>query len=149
MFSLVVSGSLVSGEDDSEKLLEKAKEHEIIPEDAEKLFPEEEFIIREKGVENLEPLREQRIPSFGEDTLQEVKEKDSVITSEGRIPSMQDDEERRNWYGKINQVREEVNDVMKPYHYPDGPVISHGMYKGGYFAYSGAPDHLVRSHPTT
>jgi hypothetical protein len=48
-------------------------------------------------------------------------------------PEVFEDKERRDWLDNLDENRVYVRDEMRPYLYPEGPVIAYGWYIKGYF----------------
>ncbi|MCK4500767.1 hypothetical protein KAU11_09715 [Candidatus Babeliales bacterium] len=57
-----------------------------------------------------------------------------VIATYGKIPEFEGEEQRQNWYASLDEIGKSVRmrDKMRPYFYPEGPVIGCGYNLEGY-----------------
>lgn len=87
----------------------------------------------ESEVFGISDSKERVIPDFGPKTLEDLNKDSKVLTTKGQIPQFSTNEERLNWYSKLDKSKDIVKDDMMPYLYPRGPVIGYGWDINGYF----------------
>lgn len=61
-----------------------------------------------------------------------LKSKESVIDIRGTLPEFKDTQHRRTWYNFLDNLTSDMFDSVKPYLYPDGPIIGFGYDIEGY-----------------
>ncbi len=61
-----------------------------------------------------------------------LKSKENVIDIRGSLPEFKDAQHRRSWYNLLDTLTTGLFDSVKPYLYPDGPVIGFGYDIEGY-----------------
>jgi hypothetical protein len=76
-------------------------------------------------------LQDKEIPDFGPEVFEDMKKDPKVRDTRGKIPRFETEKERRDWLDKLDENRVYVR--MRPYLYPEGPVIAYGWDVEGYF----------------
>jgi len=78
------------------------------------------------------------LPSFGPETLEEIKKKPYVFEVYGKIPEFSTTEQRMRWLSLLENIAENVrkNHMLDRYFYPNGPVIAYGYDYRGYLRVS-------------
>lgn len=61
-----------------------------------------------------------------------LKSKEDVIDIRGSLPEFKDAQHRRSWHNLLDNLTTRTFDSVKPYLYPDGPVIGFGYDIEGY-----------------
>ncbi|MDV2480999.1 hypothetical protein F8E02_03040 [Methanoculleus sp. Wushi-C6] len=61
-----------------------------------------------------------------------LKSKENVIDKRGYLPEFKDAQHRRAWYNVLDNLTSDMFDSVKPYLYPDGPIIGFGYDIEGY-----------------
>jgi len=97
-----------------------------------KEFPKDSPVHVLMGL-NDSQLQYMEIPDFGPEVFEDLKEDPKVRDTRGKIPRFETEKERRDWLDKLDENRIYVRDEMRPYLYPEGPVIAYGWYIEGYF----------------
>lgn len=64
--------------------------------------------------------------------IESLRLKENVIDRRGNLPEFEDAQHRRVWYNFLDNLTSEVFDSVKPYLYPDGPIIGFGYDIEGY-----------------
>jgi hypothetical protein len=78
-------------------------------------------------------LQRAPLPDFGPQTFKNLKTDPDVIAIRGQMPQFSTQAERRNWLGKLDEIRILADDDLSPYAYPKGPVLGHGFGENGTF----------------
>jgi streptogrisin B len=57
-----------------------------------------------------------------------------AIATYGKLPEFENEEQKRNWYAILDEIGKSVRTrgEMRPYFYPEGPVIGYGYNLEGY-----------------
>ncbi|MCK4575013.1 hypothetical protein KAU34_01255 [candidate division WOR-3 bacterium] len=100
--------------------------------DSSKDFPKDSPVCVLMGL-NDSQLQYMEIPDFGPEVFEDMKKDPKVRDTRGKIPRFETEKERRDWLDKLDENRIYVRDEMRPYLYPEGPVIAYGWYIEGYF----------------
>ena len=95
-------------------------------------FPEDLPVHVLMGL-NDSQLQYLEIPDFGPEVFEDMEEDPDVRDTRGKTPRFETEKERQNWLDKLDENRIDVRDEMRPYLYPEGPVIAYGWYIEGYF----------------
>jgi len=61
-----------------------------------------------------------------------LKSKENVIDKRGYLPEFKDAQHRRSWYNFLDELTDNTFDSVKPYLYPNGPIIDFGHDIEGY-----------------
>lgn len=69
-----------------------------------------------------------------------------VIATYGKIPEFENEEQRRNWLNNLSEIRKGVRSEMRPYFYPDGPLVVYGHHYDGYMRISLKEDMVIEKH---
>ncbi|KAB2947518.1 MAG: hypothetical protein MPEBLZ_03110 [Candidatus Methanoperedens nitroreducens] len=77
-------------------------------------------------------LQDKEIPDFGPEVFEKIKKEPKVRETRGQIPKFKAEKERRDWLNKLDEIRVSVREDMRPYLYPNGPVIMYGWNDEGY-----------------
>lgn len=64
--------------------------------------------------------------------IEALKSRENVIDTRGCLPELKDAQHRRSWYNLLDNLTTGMFDSVKPYLYPDGPVIGFGYDIEGY-----------------
>ena len=74
----------------------------------------------------------QRVPlDFGPQTFKNLKNNPDFLATRGQMPQFFTQAERKNWLGKLDNIRELADNDLNPYAYPKGPVLGHGDGENG------------------
>ncbi|RZN42793.1 MAG: hypothetical protein EF813_01140 [Methanosarcinales archaeon] len=66
-----------------------------------------------------------------------------VITTYGKIPEFENEEQIRDWLNNLDEIRKGVRSEMRPYFYPEGIVVGCGYHYDGYMSISFEKDIVV------
>ncbi|ABN56077.1 MULTISPECIES: hypothetical protein [Methanoculleus] len=61
-----------------------------------------------------------------------LRSSEHVVDTRGYLPEFKDAQHRRSWYNFLENLTSDTFDSVKPYLYPDGPVIGFGYDIEGY-----------------
>ncbi|HQC33679.1 MAG TPA: hypothetical protein PLG95_03000 [Methanoculleus sp.] len=61
-----------------------------------------------------------------------LKSRENVVETRGYLPEFKDAQHRRSWYNFLDNLTGGMFDSVKPYLYPDGPMINFGYDIEGY-----------------
>ena len=61
-----------------------------------------------------------------------LKSRENVVEKRGYVPEFKDAQHRRTWYNFLDNLTSKTLDFVKPYLYPDGPIIDFGHDIEGY-----------------
>ncbi|MEA2033909.1 MAG: hypothetical protein U9N40_00210 [Euryarchaeota archaeon] len=64
--------------------------------------------------------------------VESLKSGENVIEKRGSLPEFKDARHRRAWYNALDNLTSGMSDSVKPYLYPDGPIIGFGYDIEGY-----------------
>jgi len=78
-------------------------------------------------------LQDQEIPNFGPEVFEKIKKEPKVLETKGTIPRFETQKERKDWLDKLDSNRIGVRNEIRPYLYPNGPIIIYGWDHEGYF----------------
>lgn len=77
-------------------------------------------------------ILEEDLPEYGPQTYDKIKENKTTIRTEGNIPQIKVEEEKREWLQKLDLTGKGLRYQMLPYMQPNGPVVSYGYNYQGY-----------------
>ncbi|MFZ3383378.1 MAG: hypothetical protein WA144_05585 [Candidatus Methanoperedens sp.] len=78
-------------------------------------------------------LQDKEIPDFGPEVFERMKKEPKVLETRGKIPRFETQKERKDWLDKLDSNRIGVRNEIRPYLYPNGPIIIYGWDHEGYF----------------
>ncbi|MDK2827176.1 MAG: hypothetical protein PWQ63_665 [Methanolobus sp.] len=77
-------------------------------------------------------ILEEDLPEYGPQIYEKIKENKTTIRTEGNIPQIKVEDEKREWLQKLDQTGKGLRDQMLSYMQPNGPVVSYGYNYQGY-----------------
>ena len=80
---------------------------------------------------------------LAEDGEKMNREKVEVIATYGKIPEFENEEQRRDWLDNLDEIGKSVRSEMRPYFYPEGPVVVFGNHYDGYMRMSLKKDMVI------
>lgn len=66
------------------------------------------------------------------DVVEKIQEREEVICTYGTLPDLTNETYRRAWVGRLQTYTTVQKKEMRPYLYPDGPILSLGYDVQGY-----------------
>jgi len=85
-----------------------------------------------KDLLNEPQLHDEKLPDFGPEVFEEMKNDPSVIATRGTIPKIELENEKREWLHKLDQNGKSIRNQMLPYMQPEGVLVSYGYNYQGY-----------------
>lgn len=73
-----------------------------------------------------------KLPDFGPEVFEEMKNDPSVIATRGTVPKIEIEEEQHDWTKKLDEITYGVRDNMPLYFHPEGPIMSCSCTGQGY-----------------
>jgi len=84
------------------------------------------------GIDESE-LQENHIPDFGPHVFDNLRKDSDILSTKGQIPQYVTQAERQSWLYKLDKSKDILKEDMRPYLYPNGPIIGYGWDTNGYF----------------
>lgn len=75
-----------------------------------------------------------QLPDFSPDIYNELEQNDIFIAGIGKVPTIKDQNMKRNWLNNLHKTKDNVRSQMGSYTQPNGPVVSYGYNYQGYLS---------------
>jgi len=85
-----------------------------------------------KDLQNDPQLQDGKLPDFGPEVFEEMKNDPSVIAIRGTVPKIEIEEEQHDWTKKLDEITHGVSDNVPLYFHPEGPIMGCSCTGRGY-----------------
>ncbi|WP_407356005.1 dockerin type I domain-containing protein [Methanolobus sp. WCC5] len=72
------------------------------------------------------------LPNFGPEVFDNLKSNPDIVELRGQVPEFATQEERHNWFNKLDATSKTITEDLYPHIYPNGPIIGWGYNINGY-----------------